>query len=454
MNRLPEDFLQRMQVLLNDEYSAFLESFNQQRFYGLRVNTLKITPEELQAQVPFHLRPIPWVKEGFYYEEQDDPGKHPYHSAGLYYIQEPSAMAPGAFLQAEPGDKVLDLCAAPGGKATQIGAALRGAGVVVANDINFKRAQVLAMNIERMGVTNSFVTQEDPRRLAEYFPGYFDKILVDAPCSGEGMFRKMPEAVDHWSSEYVGTCAGMQREIMDYAARMLKPGGVMIYSTCTFAPEENEGSIERFLTRHPEFRLLELPPYEGLASGRPEWIEGGRSDLAKTVRLWPHHLEGEGHFVARLQKVDGEEGVVEPYHSPVKEKEIASYYEFCKDNLHTTPEGEFTIFGQHLYLTPPVVPDFGRLKVVRPGWYLGEFKKDRFEPAHGLAMGLQSSEVTRTLPLTEMSEIASYLRGETLQREGEKGWTLVTVNGYPLGWGKMVNGILKNHYPRSMRWFF
>lgn len=454
MNRLPEEFLQRMQALLQDEYLTFLETFHQKRFYGLRVNTLKITPEELQARVPFHLRPIPWVKEGFYYEENDDPGKHAYHSAGLYYIQEPSAMAPGAFLEAEPGDKVLDLCAAPGGKATQIGASLRGAGVVVANDINLKRAQVLAMNIERMGVTNAFVTQEDPRRLAEYFPGYFDKILVDAPCSGEGMFRKMPEAVEHWSGDYVQTCAGMQREILDYAAQMLKPGGMMIYSTCTFAPEENEGSIERFLKRHPEFRLVDLPANAGLASGRPEWIEDGRSELTKTVRLWPHHLEGEGHFVARLQKVDGAQSEVHPYYSIVKEKQLESYITFCQENLHTMPRGEFTLFGPHLYLTPSVLPDFSGLKVVRPGWYLGEMKKDRFEPAHGLALGLQAVDATRTLSLQNAAEISSYLRGETLQREGEKGWTLVTVDGFPLGWGKMVNGILKNHYPRSMRWFF
>lgn len=454
MNRLPDVFLHRMEERLQDDYPAFLETFSQKRFYGLRVNTLKIAPEEFRARAPFHLHPIPWVEEGFYYEEEDDPGKHHDHSAGLYYIQEPSAMAPGAFLRVVPGEKVLDLCAAPGGKATQIGAALRGAGVVVANDISLKRAQVLAMNIERMGVTNAFVTQEDPRRLAEFFPGYFDKILVDAPCSGEGMFRKMPEAADHWSEAYVGTCAGLQREIMDQAAQMLKPGGIMIYSTCTFAPEENEGSVQRFLERHPEFRLADLPHSGGLAPGEPAWIEGGAPELAKAVRLWPHRLAGEGHFVARLQKTDGESGEAETYQSKVKEKQLEPYLAFCRENLHTTPLGQFTLFGSHLYLTPPVLPDFSRLKVVRPGWYLGEIKKDRFEPAHGLAMGLPASAAIRTLPLQEMAEIASYLRGETLRREGEKGWTLVTAGGFPLGWGKLVDGVLKNHYPRSMRWFF
>lgn len=457
MSRLPEEFLKRMQTLLGDEYPAFLDTFSLKRYYGLRVNTLKITPEELQGQVPFHLTPIPWVKEGFYYAENDDPGKHHYHSAGLYYIQEPSAMSPGAFLGAKPGDKVLDLCAAPGGKATQIGAALQGQGLVVANDISAKRAQVLAMNIERMGVTNSFVTEDNPKQLQKYFAGYFDKILVDAPCSGEGMFRKMPEAQDHWSPEYVGTCAGMQREILDQAATMLKPGGVMIYSTCTFAPEENEGSIQTFLHNHPEFELLELPKFGGLAPGQPNWIEAGVLDLEKTTRLWPHHLEGEGHFVARLLKTASSgdaERVHEIYQSPVKRKQIEAYYDFCATTLNVTPEGQFTLFGNHLYLTPDGVPNFSGLKVTRPGWYLGELKKERFEPAHGLALGLKAMDVKRSVALEEPQTIAAYLRGETIHAEGEKGWTLVTVGGYPLGWGKLVNGILKNHYPRSMRWFF
>lgn len=454
MNRLPDEFLGRMQKLLGDEYPAFLDTFELERYYGLRVNTIKISPEEFQAKVPFDLKPIPWVEEGFYYSEEDEPGKHQFHSAGLYYIQEPSAMAPGALLGVQPGEKILDLCAAPGGKATQIGARLQGKGVVIANDLNHKRAQVLAMNIERMGLTNAFVTQESPDRLAEYFPGYFDRILVDAPCSGEGMFRKMPEATDHWSMEYIPTCASMQKDILDQAAVMLKPGGTLIYSTCTFAPEENEGTIQSFLQRHPDFKIKEIPHRSGFQFGHPEWISEGSSELKKTIRLWPHHLKGEGHYVALLEKTDGIESSYQPYQSTISKKELIDYYEFCQDSLNIVPEGQFTRFGNHLYLTPAELPSFAGLKVVRPGWYLGELKKKRFEPAHGLATGMRAEDVKRRVDLTEKNEIASYLRGETLHKQGEKGWTLVTVDGFPLGWGKMVNGILKNHYPRSMRWFF
>ena len=457
MSRLPADFLNRMQALLGDEFPTFLDTFTEGRYYGLRVNPLKLSPEEFERIAPFHLTPVPWAKGGYYYQEADDPGKHYFHSAGLYYIQEPSAMAPGALLEAFPGETVLDICAAPGGKATQVGGALKGSGIIVANDLSAKRAQVLAMNIERMGVTNSFITEDNPRQLQKYFPEYFDKILVDAPCSGEGMFRKMPEAVDHWSSDYVGTCAGMQREILDQAASMLKPGGVMIYSTCTFAPEENEGSIETFLRNHPEFELVELPKIGGLAPGQPIWSEGQSPELAKTVRLWPHRLHGEGHFVARLLKTDSsgvDKSSFEPYVSPLKPKQLEVYFEFCQENLNHTPEGQFTLFGDHLYLTPDGVPAFNGLRVTRPGWYLGEFKKNRFEPAHGLALGLKAEDFKRTLPLTDPKAIAAYLRGETLSATGEKGWTVVTAAGYPLGWGKLVNNILKNHYPRSMRWFF
>lgn len=454
MTRLPDEFLERMQNLLGDEYPAFLDTFELERYYGLRVNTLKISPEEFQAKVPFNLKPIPWIAEGFYYDEEDVPGKHQFHSAGLYYIQEPSAMSPGALLGVQPGEKILDLCAAPGGKATQIGARLQGKGVVVANDLSYKRAQVLAMNIERMGLTNAFVTQESPDRLAEYFPGYFDRILVDAPCSGEGMFRKMPEATEHWNLDYIPTCAGMQKDILDQAARMLKPGGTLVYSTCTFAPEENEGTIQSFLRRHPNFIIKEIPQIEGFQCGHPEWVFEGSSELQKTIRLWPHHLKGEGHYVALLEKTDGIESNDQPYQSTISRDELMDYYQFCQDSLNIIPEGQFTLFGNHLYLTPAELPSFAGLKVVRPGWYLGELKKKRFEPAHGLATGIRAEDVRRRVNLIEEAEIASYLRGETLHKPGEKGWTLVTVDGFPLGWGKMVNGILKNHYPRSMRWFF
>lgn len=454
MEKLPAAFLERMKKLLGDEFSLFRESLAKKRHYGLRANTLKLAPQELKQLTPFHLTPIPWVKSGFFYHEDDQPGKHYYHNAGLYYIQEPSAMFPAVALEAKPGERVLDLCAAPGGKTTQIAGDLQGKGVIVANDISLKRARVLAMNIERMGVKNAFITNETPQRLANFFPAFFDRILVDAPCSGEGMFRKMPESTAHWSLDSITDCRLMQADILEHAATMLKPGGVLVYSTCTFAPEENEGSIQHFLDKHQEFAVLRIPPLTGFQPGRPDWLEQGDANLEKTLRLWPHYLAGEGHYIAKLRKIDGVLPDSLPEEDGLLANNLPTFTDFCTENLVTSCQGKFTTFGPHLYLTPPEIPRFSGLKVLRPGWYLGELKKNRFQPAHGFAMGLNPRDFCRTISLSDVDLISGYLRGQTLQISGENGWTLLEVAGFPLGWGKMVNGILKNHYPRSMRWLF
>lgn len=454
MEKLPKRFLRRMESLMGDEFLAFLASYAKRRHYGLRVNTLKLTPEELSNLTPFGLTPISWVKSGFYYQEDQQPGKHYHHSAGLYYIQEPSAMFPTVALGTKPGERVLDLCAAPGGKTTQIAGDLKGQGVIVANDIHHKRTQVLAMNIERMGVKNAFITNETPRHLAKYFPKFFDRILVDAPCSGEGMFRKMPESIAHWSVDSISNCQLLQAEILDQAAIMLRPGGTLVYSTCTFAPEENEGSIQRFLDKHDQFELLDIPKFPGFQPGRSDWLCPGGVDLKKTQRLWPHYLSGEGHYIAKMRKTGERLPINSPKDQPESPHDLSRFKDFCQENLMVSISGNFVNFGSHLYLTPREIPQFSGLKVLRPGWYLGEFKKNRFEPAHGLAMSLQTRDFSRTISLKDISEIAAYLRGQTLHKVGENGWTVIEVDGFPLGWGKMVNGVLKNHYPRSMRWLF
>jgi len=300
--KLPLEFTDKMNRLLGEkEFDLFIESFNKPRYYGLRVNTLKISVEDFLKTSPFVLEPVPWTRDGFYYEEGSSPGRHPYYYAGLYYIQEPSAMLPGAVLDAQPGEWVLDLCAAPGGKTAQIAAAMQGQGLLVANDINTDRVKALVKNVELCGIRNAIITNETPQKLSESFTGCFDRILIDAPCSGEGMFRKDEEAIRSWERFKCDRCAGMQRDILDYVDRMLKPGGYVVYSTCTFSPEEDEIMISEFLDKHGNYELLEVPKTAGIEDGRPEW-SGGNIELRKTARLWPHRIKGEGHFVALLRK--------------------------------------------------------------------------------------------------------------------------------------------------------
>ena len=305
--KLPDAFVMRMRQLLGSECDAFFASYEKERALGLRVNTMKVSAEVFarENQETFSLRPVSWCREGFYYEQESRPGRHPYHEAGVYYIQEPSAMAVVSLLDPKPGERVLDLCAAPGGKTTHIASRLNGKGLLVSNEIHPARAKILSQNVERMGIGNAIVTNEDSGSLAEFFPEFFDCMVVDAPCSGEGMFRKDEQARNEWSEANVRLCAERQQEILDNAAKMLKPGGRMVYSTCTFAPEEDEDGIAAFLERHPEFSVVclekdEVP--EGLSSGHPEWSRGHNPELQNTFRIWPHKSEGEGHYLALLRK--------------------------------------------------------------------------------------------------------------------------------------------------------
>ncbi|RYL88896.1 RsmF rRNA methyltransferase first C-terminal domain-containing protein [Sporolactobacillus sp. THM19-2] len=450
---LPEAFTEKMTHLLGDEAPAFLATYQESRSYGLRANLLKITRDELMHKSDFALKPVPFCPSGFYYSEADRPGKHPWHQAGLYYIQEPSAMFVAEAVGAEPGDRVLDLCAAPGGKSTQLAAAMHNRGLLVTNEIYQKRAKVLSGNIERMGITNALVTNETPDRLAAYFPGNFDKILVDAPCSGEGMFRKDPEAAEYWSPEHVRECAALQARILEEACSMLRQGGVLVYSTCTFSPEENEQQIEALLTRYPDLELVPLKKSDGVEDGRPEWSRSKNPALLRTARLWPHRLRGEGHFVAKLIK-NGPAPTKKLKAAPSAGTSLLKDYRtFEAQALTKRRHGRFFYRGSQLYLLPEDCPDFGKLRVIRAGLHLGEQKKHRFEPNHALALAGSATSFQSLLPLLSSGkEWVRYLHGETLPVPPEiKGWTVVTIDGCPLGWGKALGGILKNFYPKGLR---
>lgn len=435
---LPEKFCERMKISLGDEYEAFEKSLEGERYHALRLNALKLNYDgdsaaDILAEREFCGDKVEWARNAYYYDNVYAPGKSPYHEAGLYYIQEPSAMAPVEELDVRPGEFILDLCAAPGGKTTQIAAKMNGKGVLVANEPMPQRAKILSENIERMGIRNAIVTNEMPQKLAEVFPMYFNKILVDAPCSGEGMFRKNEEALTEWSPENVKLCANRQDEILDCAAVMLQPGGRIVYSTCTFSQDEDEGSVERFLDRHKDFELVLMR------------------------RLWPHKVKGEGHFLAVLfRKGEMEEDIIPKAVTGVakgiSDKDIASYREFEANSLNIRFNGCFVKFGDNIYLAPENAPGIKGLKVLRYGLQLGEDKKNRFEPSHALALALDPREVKHYCNVNiEDGSANAYQNGLTFNHDGEKGWYLVCIEGFSTGWGKLAGGIMKNHYPKGLR---
>ncbi len=427
---LPEEFLLRMKQQLGEEYPAFLESLERPRAVALRFNPLKGARPEL----PFAGEPVPWEPEGVYYDPEARPGLHPYHEAGVYYLQEASAMAPVALLDPQPGERICDLCAAPGGKSTQIAGRMLGKGFLLCNEISPKRAKILSRNVERMGVANALVTNETPAALANRFPGFFDRVLVDAPCSGEGMFRKEEAAVTDWSRETVAMCARRQGEILDSAALLVRPGGRLVYSTCTFAPEEDELAVEAFLERHPEFVPEEVEA--------PWFTPGARG----CWRMWPHKLLGEGHFAAVLRKMEGAE---EETAASGGWKLPKQWDAFARELEIRLPEGKAVAFGQNLFWAPPEMPDIQKLKVLRPGLELGIVKADRFQPAHALALWLGGGPNTQRFG-GDSPEMKAYLHGEVLP-SGVKGWCLVCADGYSIGWGKGDGSVLKNHYPKGLR---
>jgi NOL1/NOP2/sun family putative RNA methylase len=449
-----------MSRMLGDEYISFVAALLSEPVSGLRLNTLKIDAEEFKRISPFPLgERVPWASSAFLLPPSPtSPGLHPYHRAGLYYLQDPSAMSAAVLLDPQPGELVLDLAAAPGGKTTHLAALMGGQGLLVANEIKDKRVGHLAMNVERWGSSNVVITNESPERLADHFGPFFDRVLVDAPCSGEGMFRKDMGARLDWSPEMVAGCAVRQGNILRLAGKLVRPGGYLLYSTCTFAPEENEARIAEFLVTFPEFEVVELPLFAGFARGRPDLLQpangkGVVESLRKAVRLYPHRLHGEGHFACLLRRggsgapmrLDGER-MQEMDHTQ------AGWWGAFMHNVLTIgiPEERLRIRGDRLYLIPEDMPDFGSLRIIHPGVWIGNFKKGRFEPAHPLALYLRKDHAQDPLNLASGSSgLKAYLRGETLPSAGQGGWVLVTVDGWPIGWGKRVQGVVKNHFPRG-----
>lgn len=457
---LPIEFEKKMKAFLGDEWDDFLYSYDNNRFQALRFNTLKVQSHEEIMRILMVLeissdKRVSWANEAYYFDENVRPGKHPYHEMGLYYIQEPSAMSAAALLAPKPGMRVLDLCAAPGGKSTQLATYLGDSGLLVSNEINTQRSRILSQNIERMGIKNAIVTNEDSFVLASHFPGFFNAIQVDAPCSGEGMFRKLPEAIEQWSMENVAICAARQKEILDNAAVMLKPGGTIVYSTCTFSKEENEDVIEYFLERHPDFTLEEME------------------------RFWPHKVDGAGHFVAKLVRrgcvdTDLKADRKTKKNKNSKNRKNETKPALTKENMKLLSEfldetisedmaawiknSRLVMFGEQLYRLPDMEVDIKGLKVQRAGLHIGEFKKQRFEPSHSLALALKLSEAKNVVKLTwDDPQTTGFFNGQSVMLSDEqtaeckKGWALVCVDGYPAGWGKVNGAQVKNHYPKGLR---
>ena len=478
MMNLPIEFEKKMKAFLGNEWDDFLYSYDNNRFQALRFNTLKVQSPEERMRILKVLgissdKKVSWADEAYYFDENVRPGKHPYHEMGLYYIQEPSAMSAAALLAPKPGMRVLDLCAAPGGKSTQLATYLGDSGLLVSNEINTQRSRILSQNIERMGIKNAIVTNEDSFVLASHFPGFFNAIQVDAPCSGEGMFRKLPEAIEQWSMENVAICAARQKEILDNAAVMLKPGGVIVYSTCTFSKEENEDVIEYFLERHPDFTLEEME------------------------RFWPHKVDGEGHFVAKLVRRGGVNELGADYdvcedscnkvedtglkvdrktkkNKNSKNRKNETKPALTKENMKLLSEfldetisedvaawiknSRLVMFGEQLYRLPDMEVDIKGLKVQRAGLHIGEFKKQRFEPSHSLALALKLNDAKNLVKLTcDNPQTIGFFNGQSVvlsdeqTAECKKGWALVCVDGYTAGWGKVNGTQVKNHYPKGLR---
>ena len=434
--RLPEVYLDKMKNILGENYDEFLSVFDSGPYTGLRINTSKINRDQFLHTSQFKLKEVSWCKNGFYYDPEDEPSRHTYYNAGLYYLQEPSAMAPGSFLDIEEDDYVLDLCSAPGGKATQLACKLNNTGIIVSNDISASRQNATLRNLERFGITNSFVISDDPEHLSEKWPASFDKILVDAPCSGEGMFRKDPSLIKFWLERGNDYYADLQKRIMDSAVRMLKPGGRLLYSTCTFSPTEDEEVVKHVLDNNPDLTLLPVrhPGFE------PGIIEG----LENCARLYPHKLKGEGHFLALLQKAGTNEKSTRKKNPFTCDNSTVN--EFMKNISKDFSNYEVRILKDKVLFVPETSLSFDSVRVLRSGLLAGTIRKDVFEPSQQMAMALGKDEFSQIIDLKSDDIMTDkYLKGETIRVSSSlKGWVLVTCDGYPLGFGKISNGVIKN----------
>jgi len=451
---LPIGFITKIQQLLGEEAENFFTHLKDESPIGIRVNPIKTNRNDFLTAVTANGTPISWCNDGFFLnEEKASVTKHPYYHAGLCYVQEPSAMFPAEALKVEPHHWVLDLCAAPGGKTTQIAGKLNNQGLLVANDVSPKRLAPLIQKVQAFGVRNTFVTHETPERLASVFPEQFDRILVDAPCSGEGMFSRNPRSISQWSQKYVEEIAQLQRNILTEAVGMLAPGGIMVYSTCTFSPEENEGTIQWLLDTFPHLVVDPLEEFPELSPSNPQWVQGDQS-LSGARRAWPHRIKGYGHFIARIRDT---RPLMKPVRIPVDTtlppEDFAAWQ---TENLTKPLTGHFYEKKSKLYLCPPELPALARKKLRSPlpGFYLGELKKNRFQPSHALALSLGNQDTKRSIEFPSSSqESMKYLRGDTILKGSKnKGWTLVTIDGYSVGWAKQTGQHLKNQIPAGWKY--
>jgi NOL1/NOP2/sun family putative RNA methylase len=443
--QLPEKFKAQMKELLMEEYEDYIQSFEHERYYGLRVNTLKISVEDFLKISPFHLLPIPWTSDGFYYDANlDKPSKHPYYYAGLYYLQEPSAMLPAEVLPIEHNDYVLDTCAAPGGKSTKLATKLNQTGLLISNDISSSRCQGLLKNIELFGIKNTWVTSEDLVNMESHYLNTFDKILVDAPCSGEGMFRKEPDLIKSWIDKDDSYYPPIQKSILNAALNMLKPSGYVVYSTCTFSIHENEEVIQDALNHHEDVHLMNIKKIDGMQPG---------INMPECVRLYPHKIHGEGHFVALLKK-DGE---------PTNKKENSQQSDPLNEDVQdflklcALPRGTFKIKKDKVIWLNTDFQAYKGFRVLRSGLLIGQIKNKHFEPNQAFAMSLNENTFKNVLNLSsEDARVIKYLKGETLDVKDidsrTNGWTLVLVDHFPLGFAKLSKGTLKNKYAKGWRY--
>lgn len=431
---LPENYCKKMKELLKDEYDAYIASFEESSYTCIRINTSKISVEDFKKISPVPLREVPWCSEGFYVEHKEEVSRHPYYYAGLYYIQEPSAMLPAEVLPVKKGDRVLDVCAAPGGKTTRLATKLDHEGVLIANDISFSRCQTLVKNLEKFGTDNAIVTSEEPASLAERFPEYFDSILVDAPCSGEGMFRKEHELIKAYEKHDSFYYVPIQKQIVEDAVKMLKPGGFMVYSTCTFSKEEDEDIVSHILSVEPDMHVLPVPYSEGFV----------QNELG--THLYPHRIQGEGHFVSLLQKGNS---------SSEEESKECKTVMFDFDTIHYISENNAFQYVKkdYVYSIPETGKDLTGLRMVRSGLLLGEQKKERFIPSVSLALAIKKEHCDNVLDLSVNDDrVLRYLKGETLDVKDQNlkdGYVLVCVDGFPLGFATYKKGQFKNKYPKA-----
>lgn len=451
---LPIEFCERMKELVGNDYDDFIRSYDTRINQGIRINTLKCHDTPSEAKLLGTLDKIPWCPDGYYTDKSALNGNHPHHAAGVFYFQEPSAMSAAEGLPLCDNPHILDLCAAPGGKTTHIAARMKNKGLLVSNEIVSKRAAILAENVERMGLTNTIVTNESPSKLTEKFPAFFDGIIVDAPCSGEGMFRKEPQAVTEWSVAHTLSCAERQKNILDDAYKMLKKGGYIMYSTCTFSYDENE-LVVQYMVKKYNMEICEIPCLSALSNG-----VGDFPDIEKCRRVFPHKQDGEGHFTALLRKTEATES------APAKKKKrdkkgskqnntlmdaVKLYRDFEKKTFKNTVDGEFVLFGDNLYLLPEKL-DTNGLRVLRCGLHLGEVKRSRFEPSHALSHAFQTDNYKNLVTLNpDSDELKRYMHGEIIECSGINGWCAIASDKYIIGWGKASGITIKNHYPKYLR---